>query len=205
MAASTKGYRHGGRVLMKDKQARGLKSQPVPQTFTQEVGMGTSSGRRNTAPSANYSNAEQVRQSTLALILRQYADSCRHSPDALGEILRAWAFVGEGFGCYSTFEVRPEFNLVEAGPREFRFLWGRDYRRGDTKKNSWGYCDADALKEISWYAHPCGIEMGWHWDGDGNLAFYVPELEDKHYDGSLHNSDCKKNYDWKFGERRARS
>jgi hypothetical protein len=103
-----------------------------------------------------------------------------------GEFLRAWAFVGKGYGCYSTFEVRADLEKADATPREFGFLWGREFRPEDDKPDGWfGYCDADAIKAISWFKHESGIEMGWHWDGDGTLAFFVPGI------GVLRNSDCK--------------
>lgn len=109
-------------------------------------------------------------KTSLAAVMDEYAASvCPQHPDALGEVLRAWAFVGEGTGCYSTFDVRP---------------------------------DREEIELIRWFKHPNGIEMGWHWDGDGCLAFFVPELADEDYTGAVTNGDCKKDYGWRFDERR---
>lgn len=140
--------------------------------------------------------------SALDEIITEYGRVARDHPDAIGEILRAWAFTGEGTGCYSTFDVRPEFVAVPPTIREFGFLWGRDFREDDINPSDWGYCDTDAIKEISWFKHSNGIEMGWHWDGDGSLAFYVPELEDEWFNGVVCNHDCKCDHDWRFGERK---
>lgn len=133
-------------------------------------------------------------------IIIENALTSKEHPDALGEILRAWAFVGKGYGCYSNFDVRPDAVPAEVTPREFALLWGREYEGDDTSPNSWGYCDVEAMKEIRWFKHPSGIEFGWHWDGDGTLAFYVPELADEYHNGVVLNRDCKKDYEWQFQE-----
>jgi hypothetical protein len=136
---------------------------------------------------------------TLTAIVTEYALTSIQNPNGLGEILRAWAFPGDGYGCYSNFDVRPEFVKAPVTPREFAFLWGRQFDEEDGEPDKYfGYCDGEAIKEISWFKHPNGIEMGWHWDGDGNLAFYVPELADEHYSGAVVNGDCKKDNEWKF-------
>lgn len=123
----------------------------------------------------------------------------KNHPDSIGEILRSWAFKKE-YGCYSCFDLIDEFEKVEVTPREFKLLWGRDYDPNH-KDDYWGFDEKNAFEEIEWFKHPNGIEVGWHWDGDGLLGFYVPELEDEYYDGSITNSDCKKNYGWEFGEK----
>lgn len=121
--------------------------------------------------------------------LLESADPCE-----IGEILREWAFPGQGYGCYSTFEVRPECQQVKASPREFAMLWGRPYEGNQRPDPSgWSSIDAEEIERIVWHKHPNGIEFGWHWDGDGTLAFYVPELL-RH--GILHNGDCKKADEW---------
>jgi hypothetical protein len=114
--------------------------------------------------------------------------------NVLGELLRAWAFIGKGCGCYSNFDVRPEFARADVTPREFAFLWGRYYRPDDIVPSDWGYCDGDAISEIAWFKHPSGIEMGWHWDGDGCLGFFIPQANIV-----LRNGDCKKDHEWEFG------
>jgi len=136
--------------------------------------------------------------SALATIISEYCQVCKDHPNVLGEIMRAWAFPGEGTGCYSNFDVRCDFEEVAATPREFAMLWGREYNSDDENPNEWGYYDVEEIEAIRWFKHPSGIEMGWHWDGDGMLAFYIPEQEDKFYSGVLINSDCKKDYAWEF-------
>jgi hypothetical protein len=128
----------------------------------------------------------------LAEVAREYAKLQRKDANGLGEMLRAWAFPGKGYGCYSNFDYRPEFVAQKVTPREFGLLWGRGFDPNDTDPSSWGYCDAEAMKEIRWFKHPNGIEMGWHWDGDGCLAFVIPGI------GAIYNSDCKKDYEWEW-------
>jgi hypothetical protein len=138
--------------------------------------------------------------SALEDIIKQYCLSIKDHPDGLGEILRAWAFVGDGYGCYSTFELRPEFEEVKPFCHEFKKLFGRPYS-ADTRETGWGDPDPWYLERMSWFKHPNGIEVGWLWDGDGTLCFYIPELEDDFIDGTLTNSDCKKDHGWEFGYR----
>lgn len=139
--------------------------------------------------------------STLKQIAVEHIEAIKASPDALGEVLRAWAFLEE-YGCYSCFDLRPEFEEAEPTPREFAFLWGRAFDPTDNNPNEWDYCDVATIKKISWFKHPNGIEVGWYWDGDGTLGFFVPELADKDCDGSLSNSDCKCSYGWSFGDQK---
>ena len=138
---------------------------------------------------------------TLAQIMTDYAQVAFDHPDALGEILRAWAFPGNEYGCYSTFEVREDLMPVRAGRREFEFLWGRPFDDEKNDINGWCSIDAEEIERVRWFKHPSGIEMGWHWDGDGTLAFFIPELIDEYHNGCVVNSDCKKDYGWEFGEK----
>ena len=109
------------------------------------------------------------------------------SPDTLGEALRSLFFDEKivksrngdykETGCYSTFDWQTDVEpLPQLGVRFFDegepfdineepvFRWTRG------KKN--------------------GIECRWYWDGDGTLAFGLP-------DGRwLMNTDCKKDHDW---------
>jgi hypothetical protein len=102
-------------------------------------------------------------------------DTETSDPDTLGECLRnmffaeEWSWYGpwssgkyRKLGCYSTFEVAPG---VEELPQ----------------RGAW-----------SCFRHSNGIEMRYFWDGDGSLAFILP-------DGRvLINTDCKKTYDWRY-------
>lgn len=132
-------------------------------------------------------------------IVKEYIEAIKESPDALGEILRRWAFVGEGFGCYSNFDIRPEFERVHTSYLEFSKMMGRPYSPPDSHSYGWGDTDDEMMERMEWFKHPNGIEMGWYWDGDGTLCFYVPELKDDYYDGTVYNTDCKKSSGWEFG------
>lgn len=109
----------------------------------------------------------------------------RDDPNVLGEILRCWAFPGEGYGCYSTFDVRAEFVKRPISNREFFLIMGQP-------PDEW-WDDGDVFERASWFAHPNGIEVGWFWDGDGTLVFLVPEI-----DGVLSTTDCKHNNEWRL-------
>lgn len=130
----------------------------------------------------------------LSEIFSDFTRVAEEFPDGAGEFLRAWAFPGEDYGCYSTFDLLPDFKEAAVTPREFEFLWGRSFEPQDTDPNDWGYCDAEAIKAIRWFIHPNGVEVGWHWDGDGTLAFYAPEFGQR----VLRNNDCKKANEWEF-------
>lgn len=135
-------------------------------------------------------------------LLYKYAEDLIDSPDAVGEVLRRWAFVCEKgeYGCYSSFDVIPEFTELkdeEKTALHFKRMFGRPF----DSRNGADWCDSDSdiMKSIRYFIHPTGIEMGWYWDGDGVLTFYVPEMEDDLFDGTISNSDCKKSYGWEFG------
>ena len=142
----------------------------------------------------------EVQPSPLAQIIATHAMRCRDVPDALGEILREWAFIGDGTGCYANFDVRPDLEQTEPGQREFEMLFGRSFDPSPVPDGSWGDPDSYYLERIRWYRHPCGIEVGWLWDGDGHLGFFVPELRDEFYTGFISNSDCKLDHGWRFHE-----
>lgn len=131
-------------------------------------------------------------------IIRDGVDSLVHNENALGEILRAWAFVG-GYGCYSTFDLREGFEPIPSDRKHFEYLMGREYDETGSEDSGWVDDDAYVMKEMQWYRHTNGIEVGWYWDGDGILCFFVPELEDDDYNGTISNGDCKKSSGWEFG------
>lgn len=140
--------------------------------------------------------------SVIKQLLRQYAEAMIESPDAVGEVLRKWAFVGEGVGASSNFDVHPDFEEVEEKTAiHFLRLFGRPFDSRNGGFDSWGDSDSYIIENMRWFRHPTGIEMGWYWDGDGLLSFYVPELEDEFYSGCISNSDCKKMHGWDFVER----
>src|SRR6478752_10877569 len=89
-------------------------------------------------------------ESVLTQIIIDYADDiCRHDANALGEILRAWAFPDrKKYGCYSTFDVLPEFVEVKPTKREFELLLGRDF---DPDKDMGWDTDLYILEHMAWY------------------------------------------------------
>lgn len=132
---------------------------------------------------------------TLNEILARYKD--KDDPNFIGEALRDWAFVKHdeySYGCYSTFDLIPEFKPMEFTEREFFFLYGRkpDFENNDL----YWYDDRDVFKRARWFKNiDNGIEVGWYWDGDGTLAFYIPEDNIV-----VCNGDCKKSNTWEFIE-----
>ncbi len=105
------------------------------------------------------------------------------NPDAVGEFLRSSFFnqknVEESWGdyrqlgCYQTFEWREDVEPLDSLLVDQEdSIWTGDLNLKWTRgqKND--------------------IECRWYWDGDGTLAFHLP-------DGKwLVNVDCKKNYEW---------
>jgi hypothetical protein len=124
-------------------------------------------------------------------IIEFLANVAEADANVAGEVLRTWAFT-ESFGCYSCFDVIGEFEESQTTEREFAFLWGRPFDKDDSAPNDYDYCDIEVMNEISWHKHPSGIEMGWHWSGDGTLAFILGGR------GVLRNSDCKKDDEWEW-------
>ncbi len=114
------------------------------------------------------------------------------NPDAVGEFLRSSFFDEKKIeynekemeyglnsyrevGCYSTFEWRPDVEPLEELPIDPD--------------------DPDIFEDMKWTrGQKDGIECRYYWDGDGVLAFKLP-------DGKwLVNTDCKKDHDWRIVE-----
>lgn len=112
------------------------------------------------------------------------------SADAFGELLRELTFPGEGYGCYSTREVRG--HAVE-WPRQRRVEFWRTI----------GYCDpdypeglaeqADSGEGYTWKLDDLTVHVCWFWDGDGVLAFDARAGDLRRV---VINGDCKKYYRW---------
>jgi hypothetical protein len=108
----------------------------------------------------------------------------------IGELLRKLFFdSSKGKGCYSTFEINDSVM-----PERDRLIPYWDIETNFPKicfeernTNEDEYYTTYSLKT------ECGIiYMMYHWDGDGVLIFEFPNKS------LLVNSDCKKNYCWKF-------
>lgn len=105
--------------------------------------------------------------------------------DLIGEILRAHVFVpdahGNDLGCYSTFELRPEFIPVDRasalGVEMAKRLLGTSF-----------HASPEEIENVHLYSDG-RIHVGWYWDGDGVLLFMVDQI-------AFINTDCKKTYGW---------
>ena len=103
----------------------------------------------------------------------------RYRPSVFGECLRHLFFEqDEGYGCYSTFDVR---DGVKSLPDEPVYFEDEDdepiyiYKCFEAEVEGLGV-----------------VKMAYYWDGDGTLEFRLPDGKE------LINSDCKKDYTWEF-------
>lgn len=104
--------------------------------------------------------------------------------DSLGEILRSWAFK-ESYGCYSCFDLIEGFERRPVTTGIATWILGHGLDPNDSD-------DLEVITRGFYAVHPNGIEVAWHWDGDGTLVFRLP-------DGTVvANDDCKKDYGWEF-------
>ena len=108
----------------------------------------------------------------------------------VGELLHYRCFIPKDqIGCYSTFELTPDFKKVEyeseLGEKLLKFL-----NEDDSFEN-----ELYPLSEFIEDYHPTlysngEISIAWYWDGDGTLLFHTKEF-------TLINTDCKKkDYGW---------
>lgn len=129
-------------------------------------------------------NADQRR----ALTIHAPIPVIDSDPNVLGEHLREVTFVGEGYGCYDTFDVRPD--AEDLGHEEaMKFIMG------DADASEDWALDAERFEGRRFRYQGLIIDCFWYWDGDGTLAFRIthPLL------GLLRvieNDDCKKSYCW---------
>jgi len=110
-------------------------------------------------------------------------------PNEFGEELRDYIFVedkyGGDLGCYSTFDVRPEFTREECPKRIAEILMGAPSEWNPVKE--W---EEDRKKHCAYWT--CGpLFVAWFWDGDGTL--YIQEGS-----RAAINIDCKKTYGWEW-------
>lgn len=100
-------------------------------------------------------------------------------PNTVGERFRLHCFLEET-GCYSCFDLHNGFRPSVITPSVID-----DY---------FSYLDAEEINGLQCF-YDGRIWVAWHWDGDGDLLFYDEE------DGvCVVNSDCKKDYVWKYFE-----
>lgn len=119
------------------------------------------------------------------------------SANAAGELLRKLTFPGEGFGCYTQYEIRDDAREWDAEERAgfWRYL-GYEY---DPEE---GFDEAEDLASMG---RGCTFEFGpytvdccWYWDGDGTLCYVVWSDGQRTGDPvrAISNNDCKKDYNW---------
>lgn len=119
-------------------------------------------------------------------------DSC---PDAIGEALRSKFFAEE------IIPVSPRMREVGCQPHRTRGCYNTfDWQKDVKALPPLPVCpdeegEAEAFPELNWTrGEKEGIECRYFWDGDGTLAFKLP-------DGSwLVNYDCKKDHGWELAE-----
>jgi len=107
--------------------------------------------------------------------------------NVLGEALRDYAFIKHNehdYGCYSTFDLLPEFvSVSDVAQREkyLKLLHGKKALK----------CDRDWCESVTEiFSDGDSITVAWYWDGDGTLLF---EIDSK----IIINDDCKKDNRWK--------
>lgn len=120
----------------------------------------------------------------------------RIDANALGEFLRAATFVGEGIGCYNSFDLVPE-------ALEFQFKTRRAFWYSTRRNDGPPYGERlDFAREAAELGRGCTyeidgyrIDMCYYWDGDGILAFKVYN-PDNACIANIINGDCKKPSCW---------
>lgn len=108
-------------------------------------------------------------------------------------MLREVTFPGDGYGCYSTFEVR---EAARKWAHRERVNWWRGFGYGDDEES--GTTAKEAADMGAGYSYEIGgyqINVCWFWDGDGILTFEVCDSTG-YVLRRLENNDCKKSYRW---------
>lgn len=130
-------------------------------------------------------------------------DLTNANPNTIGELFRDQTFVGEGFGCYSNFDVRAD--AVPLNTNVLREFWIEFSKREASKHHvAWGF---DCLQDVDdqmdhsqgYYWQHQGLEVWcvWIWDGDGHLVFRVKDTQTAEW-MMVSNTDCKKDHRWEF-------
>lgn len=113
-------------------------------------------------------------------------------PNDFGEALREYCFIpdsinGGNYGCYSTFELRPEFRRVK-----------KDCKLGKLLLKHLGLNEDGSIGEGEWQENMRShlfsngkIHLGWYWDGDGCLLIWEGNK-------IAYNGDCKCSSYWKW-------
>lgn len=107
--------------------------------------------------------------------------------NVMGELLRAFTFVGDGYGCYENFQVRSD--ATELTRIDRINYWSEIYEYSDETASE----AADLGKAYMFKVGGLRIECFWFWDGDGFLSFTV---DDHGNVKTVFNDDCKKPHNW---------
>lgn len=115
--------------------------------------------------------------------------------DGLGEALRTFTFVGDGYGCYENFDVRPDATPLSEEQLKTLLAATTPRSRGWSEeewiaeKQTYSRCEGYSFKEGN-----LTIEAFWFWDGDGTLYFRVKEGDT--IIREIVNRDCKNDHEW---------
>lgn len=126
------------------------------------------------------------KQITLSKLTNALCDILFEDADMLGEVLLRYAFIGEGRGCYSNFELRPSFRLWAKGKDSFS-----EYLVGNQDIYSVEEYEEEVNKISSYLDAEIELAVVWLWNGDGSLIFQLGDI-------ILENTDIKKSYGWRF-------
>lgn len=119
----------------------------------------------------------------------------KKDPNKIGEILREAIFVKKNasdYGCYSTFDLLPEFKEVTLINNSDLFEKLTKVLANDCDLYE---CDEDEFHQdytIHMFSNG-NVHVAWYWDSDGTLLLISEELK-----MAVLNDDCKKDYTWKF-------
>lgn len=113
-------------------------------------------------------------------------------PNTVGERLREETFAGEGYGCYSTFELRDDARIWTADEQRRFWLDVDRIAREDPEELE---LMVEAGQGCTFSLEGLTVEAGWWWEGDGTLCFRITD-QDGQVLRRIINTDCKKSYDW---------
>lgn len=126
-------------------------------------------------------------------------------PNHFGELLRNYCFIPDKFGgttgCYSTFDLKPEFKKLEGIAAKFhvkaflrsKSFWGSDFESANIS-DEFKQQQTEVYERFLQNVYSNGdIVLFWAWDGDGSLIIKTGTK-------CAYNNDCKKDYVWEWVE-----
>lgn len=132
------------------------------------------------------------------ILIKQYDTQKVQDCCEFGELLRDYCFVPDAYGgtkgCYSTFELRPEFKEVDkksaTGKKLLKHLGYNSKGLKLSKDEEWLGWQKEMYGRCKLFSNG-NIHVGWWWDGDGTLVI----IEGKRI---AVNYDCKNDYEWEW-------